>query len=141
MSGHGAQGAPELHGIGPGPICDRVAQTPAKTPRGDAIKLLHANAKPDDEIMVRADTAPLPVIEGQHLAMLDTAKRQNAAGDDTAWEASLNEVFRLDEVIATTPATTLAEAAVKLRRLCDPSSGWITATKTPTCRAFGRSWP
>ena len=37
--------------------------------------------------------------------------------------------FCLDEVIATTPATILAEVAVKLRRLCDPELGMDNGDK------------
>jgi len=61
--------------------------------------------------------------------LLARAKYQSEAGDDGAWTATMNEVFRLDQVITTTPALTVAGAAVKLRRLLDPEPGLANGHK------------
>jgi hypothetical protein len=82
----------------------------------------------DPFALARGD-AELIAAEKEIAALLATAKRQSDAGDDSAWAASLDEVFRLDGLVATTAAATLAGAAVKLRRMLDPNLGLANGEK------------
>jgi hypothetical protein len=125
---------------------DRVAKTEAKTPRGDEIKRRHAPiGEPEKaELLARAEAlvaeygAPLPdgdaglieaerrlhELEPRRIALRDALESKITPEIEAEIiDPVFNAMCALDRLIATTPATTLAGAAVKLRRLLHPEFG------------------
>lgn len=87
---------------------------------GDDTELIEAERK-----IIELDAESRALIEGDqhHSAPVD------ADGCPLGWQALRDQIIDLDEMIATTPAATLAGAAVKLRRLLDPEIGMETGER------------
>jgi hypothetical protein len=78
----------------------------------------------DDAVLLQAERE-LDVLASKSAALLliENPPEVDSDGYPVGWQGLRDQITELDEMIAITPASTLAGAAVKLRRLLDPEVG------------------